>query len=285
MNLEDIFGQILFNIGAQEISVGHLIRLFIILAIAYFIYRVVLKRWLPNYLEEDTRKQGGIILKSLFYTGLLFLVLQSFNLDYQLFPNEKYNIRISDIFEAILILLFARLIVWGITQVILSSYYKRRDIDSGAQYAVKQLLQYVIYVIAILLALSSLGVQMTVLWGGAAALLVGLGLGLQQTFNDFFSGIILLFERSVSVGDMVDIGGMIGTVKKIGIRASIVETRDSISVIVPNSKLVTDNVVNWSHYDAKVRFKINVGVAYGSCLLYTSPSPRDATLSRMPSSA
>lgn len=264
MNLEEIFGQILFNIGTQEITVGHIIRLAIILAITYFIYRVILKRWLPNYLEEDTRKQGGRVFKTLFYTGLLFLVLQSFNLDYSLFPNEKYNLQVSDIFEAILILLFARLVVWGITKVILWNYYKRRDIDTGAQYAVNQLLQYVIYVIAFLFALSSLGVQMTVLWGGAAALLVGLGLGLQQTFNDFFSGIILLFERSVSVGDMVNIGGMIGTVKRIGIRASIVETRDSISVIVPNSKLVTDNVVNWSHLDAKVRFSINVGVAYGS---------------------
>jgi len=264
MNLEEFFGQILFNIGTQEVTTGHIIRLAIILAIAYFIYRVVLKRWLPNYLEEDSRKQGGKVFSTLFYTGLLFLVLQSFNLDYTIFPNEKYNLQVSDIFEAILILLFARLIYWAITQVILWNYYKRSKVDTGAQYAINQLLQYVIYVIAILLALSSLGVQMTVLWGGAAALLVGLGLGLQQTFNDFFSGIILLFERSVSVGDVVNIGGLIGTVKKIGLRASIVETRDSVAIIVPNSKLVTDNVVNWSHYDAKARFSINVGVAYGS---------------------
>ena len=264
MNLEEFFGQILFNIGAQDITVGIIIRLIIILAITYFLYRIIAKRWLPNYLDDETRAQGGKVFKTLFYTGLLFLILQSFNLDYPLFSNEKYDLRISDIFEAVLILLFARLIFWAVTQVILWSYYKRSKIDSGAQYAVNQLLQYVIYVIAILLALSSLGIQMTVLWGGAAALLVGLGLGLQQTFNDFFSGIILLFERSVSVGDVVNIGGLIGTVKKIGLRASIVESRDSITVIVPNSKLVTDNVVNWSHYDAKVRFSINVGVAYGS---------------------
>jgi len=105
---------------------------------------------------------------------------------------------------------------------------------------------------------------MTVLWGGAAALLVGLGLGLQQTFNDFFSGIILLFERTVELGDVLEVDGTVGTVKLIGLRTSILETRDNITVVVPNSKLVTNNVTNWSHFDKKVRFQVNVGVAYGS---------------------
>ena len=264
MSLEEFFGQILFNIGTQDITVGVIIRLIIILGVTYFLYRIIAKRWLPNYLEDETRNEGGSIFRSVLYIGSLFLVLQSFNLDYPLFSNEKYKLRISDIFEAVLIILLARLIIWSLTRVILRSYYNRNKIDTGAQFAVNQLLQYVIYIVAILLAMSSLGLQMTVLWGGAAALLVGLGLGLQQTFNDFFSGLILLFERSVSVGDVVNIEGLIGTVKKIGLRASIVEGRDSISVIVPNSKLVTDNVINWSHYDAKARFTINVGVAYGS---------------------
>ena len=81
---------------------------------------------------------------------------------------------------------------------------------------------------------------MTVIWGGLAALLVGIGLGLQQTFNDLLSGIMLLFERSVEVGDVVEVDGLIGSVKKIGLRASIVESRENVSVIVPNSKLVTN---------------------------------------------
>ena len=151
-----------------------------------------------------------------------------------------------------------------VTQLVLYRYYKRSQIDLGSQYAINQLLKYVIYTMALLWAISSLGIEMTVLWVGAAALLVGFGLGLQQTFNDFFSGIVLLFERSVEVGHVLNIGGMIGTVKEIGLRTSLIETRDSITVVVPNSKLVTDNVVNWSHFDEKVRFSISVGVAYGS---------------------
>ena len=215
--------------------------------------------------EKETEGQGGSMVRILVYVAAAFLVLQSFHLDsYSIFPSGEYQIKVADVLEAILILLSARLLFWVITQLVLFRYYRRSNVNQGSQYAINQLLKYVLYTMAALWAISSLGVQMTVLWGGAAALLVGLGLGLQQTFNDFFSGILLLFERSVEVGDVLNIGGMVGTVKAIGLRTSTIETRDSITVVVPNSKLVTDNVINWSHFDEKVRFKIEVGVAYGS---------------------
>ena len=89
-------------------------------------------------------------------------------------------------------------------------------------------------------------------------------MGLQQTFNDLFSGILLLFERTVEVGDVVEIDGDIGNVKQIGLRTSLIETRDNVTLIIPNSKLVMDGIINWTHYDSKVRFKIPVGVAYGT---------------------
>ncbi|MBT8189983.1 MAG: mechanosensitive ion channel, partial [Bacteroidia bacterium] len=108
------------------------------------------------------------------------------------------------------------------------------------------------------------GINMTLPLGGAAALLVGIGLGLQQTFNDFISGIVLLFERSVSVGDVLEFEGTVGTIKEIGLRSSIVETRENISLIVPNHLLVNNKVINWTHFSDKVRFEINIGVAYGS---------------------
>ncbi len=214
---------------------------------------------------KETDSNAGNLVRLVIYAAAIFLVLQSFNLESYTVINSTDNpIKVSDILEAILIVLAARLIFWMVTQLVLFRYYKRSQIDPGSQYAINQLLKYVIYTMAMLWAISSLGIEMTVLWGGAAALLVGIGLGLQQTFNDFFSGIVLLFERSVEVGHVLNIGGMIGTVKEIGLRTSLIETRDSITVVVPNSKLVTDNVVNWSHFDEKVRFSISVGVAYGS---------------------
>ncbi|MFK8007519.1 MAG: mechanosensitive ion channel family protein [Saprospiraceae bacterium] len=214
---------------------------------------------------KETDSNAGNLVRLVVYAAAIFLVLQSFNLEsYTIYRGTNTQIRVSDILEALLIILTARLIFWMVTQLVLFRYYKRSKINSGSQYAINQLLKYVIYTMALLWAISSLGIQMTVLWGGAAALLVGIGLGLQQTFNDFFSGIVLLFERSVEIGHVLDIGGLVGTVKEIGLRTSLIETRDSITVVVPNSKLVTDNVINWSHLDEKVRFLISVGVAYGS---------------------
>ena len=215
---------------------------------------------------KETSSNAGNLVRLVVYAAAVFLVLQSFNLDsYTLFTlSSNTQIRISDILEAILIILIARLIFWMVTQLVLYRYYKRSHVDSGSQYAINQLLKYVIYTMALLWAISSLGIEVTVLWGGAAALLVGIGLGLQQTFNDFFSGIVLLFERSVEIGHVLDIGGTVGTVKEIGLRTSLVETRNNITVVVPNSRLVTDNVINWSYLDEKIRFQINVGVAYGS---------------------
>ncbi|MFT7031218.1 MAG: small-conductance mechanosensitive channel [Marinoscillum sp.] len=112
--------------------------------------------------------------------------------------------------------------------------------------------------------LDSIGVEITLLLAGSAALLVGLGFGIQQIFNDVVSGILLLFEGTVSVGDIVEIEHIVGKVQRIALRTSIIQTRDHISIIVPNSKLVSDNVINWTHNRSQTRFNIKIGVAYGS---------------------
>ncbi|MEQ9289407.1 MAG: mechanosensitive ion channel [Cyclobacteriaceae bacterium] len=136
--------------------------------------------------------------------------------------------------------------------------------DEGRGHALSQILNYTIIVLAIIAGLDMVGIQLTLLLAGSAALLVGVGLGLQQVFNDIVSGILLLFEGTVSVGDIIEIDSVIGKVEKISIRTSKIETRDGIVIIVPNSKLVSDNVINWSHNRSVTRFRIKVGVAYGS---------------------
>jgi small-conductance mechanosensitive channel len=173
------------------------------------------------------------------------------------------HFRISNILNAIIAFLFVRIILWTILQLLLG-YYKRKEMDIGSQYAINQLIKYVIYVVMLLTVIQALGFQLTVVWGGAAALLVGFGLGLQQTFNDLFSGIIIMVEGSIHVGDMVRVKGEIGQVTKIGIRASEVRLRDDVELIVPNSHLVMDSIANWNHNDHKARFNVAVGVAYGS---------------------
>jgi len=183
---------------------------------------------------------------------------------YPMSDGKEWLFTSSKVLTLVVIFLVARITIWVLTQVALFSLFKRKQIDQGSRFAINQLLKYLIYFVATILAIEGMGINMTLILGGAAALLVGVGLGLQQTFNDFFSGLVLLFERSVSVGDVMDVGGIVGAVRKIGLRSSIIETRSNISIIVPNSKLVNDSVKNWSHFVDHVRFEVKVGVAYGS---------------------
>lgn len=141
---------------------------------------------------------------------------------------------------------------------------KQKSQDLGNTYALFQIIKYVIWVIAFAFLLETIGVKITVLVAGSAALLVGIGLGLQQTFNDIVSGIILLSERSIKVGDVLEIDDDIVRIQEIGLRTSTGANRDEITIIIPNSLITTNKVINWSHQSKKTRFKIKVGVAYGS---------------------
>ncbi|MCB0641705.1 MAG: mechanosensitive ion channel [Phaeodactylibacter sp.] len=171
---------------------------------------------------------------------------------------------VTRVVGAILILFLARLLIWFTNKVILARFFQRKKVDIGRQYTIRQLVLYFFYTMAVLLALESVGVKLSVLWAGSAALLVGVGLGLQQTFNDIVSGLIILGEGTVEVGDTVEVDGFVGIVQKIGLRTSTVETRNKLSIIIPNSKLVVENVTNWSHNESESRFQVAVGVSYGS---------------------
>ena len=153
----------------------------------------------------------------------------------------------------------------GISKRALGRKLSQRAIsDPGRRTALMQIIKYLAYTIAIVFSLDAVGFNLSILLTGSAALLVGIGFGLQNTFNDFISGVIILFDASIEVGDIVQIGDLVGKIKKIGLRATTVDTREAISVIVPNSKLTQENVINWSHENDQARFKVCVGVAYGS---------------------
>ena len=109
------------------------------------------------------------------------------------------------------------------------------------------------------------GLKLTVLWGAGAALLVGIGFGLQQIFADLISGIFLLFEGNLKEDDVVELtNGTICRVTFIGARTSKVKTRDDVILIIPNSHFISQEVINWSHIESQTRFDVGVGVAYGS---------------------
>ncbi|MEL7375928.1 MAG: mechanosensitive ion channel domain-containing protein [Bacteroidota bacterium] len=183
---------------------------------------------------------------------------------FRFFDINNTEITLDTLMSAVLIIFAVRLIVNLLIGFALNRYYTRKQLDQGSQYAANRLFTYFAYFFGVILVLNIAGLDLVGIWAGAAALLVGVGIGLQQTFNDLLCGIIILFERSVKVGDVVDINNTIGTVRKIGTRTSMVETRDKIIVFVPNSKLIGDYVINWSQGERRARFHIQVGVAYGS---------------------
>ena len=136
----------------------------------------------------------------------------------------------------------------------------------GASYAITTILNYAIIVIGAMTVFGSLGVSWDKLQWLAAALSVGLGFGLQEIFGNFVSGLIILFERPVRIGDTVTIGTFSGTVSKIRIRATTITDFDRKEVIIPNKAFVTERLINWSLSDTVTRVVIRLGVAYGSDL-------------------
>lgn len=170
--------------------------------------------------------------------------------------------KVYHIIGLVVIALVARLVL-KITQRIIDNRLSE-VFDKGRSKSIYKLFSYFIIVVFSLLALEFIGLEITILLAGSAALLVGLGLGIQSIFNDFVSGILLLFEGTISVGDIVEVNGLVGKVKNIYLRTSEIETRNRIVIIVPNHKLVSENVINWSHNREITRFSIFVGVAYGS---------------------
>lgn len=171
---------------------------------------------------------------------------------------------LSDLFILAIIYFGARFLIWTLQRVISRRLSRVKSIDKGKQFAILQITKYIIYVIAISIMLTRMHIG-SAIFAGSAALFVGIGFGLQQIANDLISGLIILFEGRVKVGDMVEMNDTVGRITSIGIRTSTVETRDSIEIIVPNSKFISDNVINWSsNRSASTRFQITVGVAYGS---------------------
>jgi potassium efflux system protein len=140
----------------------------------------------------------------------------------------------------------------------------RTRLDIGARASFVNIVIYAFWILAIYTGINILGINLSSLAFMAGALGIGIGFGLQNIVNNFVSGIILLFDPSIQVGDMVQIGDDWGAVSRINIRTTVVQTFDNASLIIPNSEMLSNKVTNWSFQDPKVRRQVDVGVAYGS---------------------
>ena len=137
-------------------------------------------------------------------------------------------------------------------------------LDRSLQYAIAQILSNIVLVVGIFIVLENTGIHLAALTVFAGAVGVGIGFGLQNIASNFISGLVILAERPITIGDRVEVAGIVGRVQQIRARSTVILTGDNIAMIVPNSKFIDSPVTNWHYGDPRVRFRLPVGVAYGS---------------------
>lgn len=187
-------------------------------------------------------------------------------LEFELFKIADFSLSVYNLFLVVLIFFAVKGINHSIDLVIKKRLQKDgvNDFVEGRSKSLTQIFKYIIYLFGFTIAINSLGIDMNFIIGVFAALGLGIGFALQDVFKDLISGVIILFEGNVAVGDILEVDGLVGTVKEIKLRTSLIRTRDGIFIVVPNNRVVNEKVINWSTNTKITRFSVTVGVAYGS---------------------
>jgi len=185
-------------------------------------------------------------------------------LNYPIIPTQTRPITVITLLGVGVVLGVAFWISRRLQASLRSGLLARLHLEPGLEFSILRFLHYAVLALAIFFALEMLHVDLTGLAVVAGILSVGIGFGLQNLASNFISGIILLIERPITVGDKVTVGDVDGLVRAINMRSTEIVTDDNISIIVPNAEFISGRVVNWSHGDPKLRLRLPVGVSYGS---------------------
>ncbi|HPR33841.1 MAG TPA: mechanosensitive ion channel [Prolixibacteraceae bacterium] len=263
----------LLELGAFRLSVAQACIFLLGLILLFFLQSLIFRIWKKNEALKQLSPKLHRFLRRLtsyllWLIGLIIL-LRLVKVDTQVFfsfallKSEKFTLTVMTLFVLLVIFLFIRIMILFV-EYLISRKIVKNELDEGKGHSMMQIARYLIWIFGILLAIGAIGLKLTFIIASVSALLIGVGFGLQNIFNDFFSGIILLFDRSIKVRDVVQVGDIVGEVEEIGIRTTKIIDRNNIMLIIPNSKFTEDTIINWSHHDQKSRFSVSVGVAYGS---------------------
>lgn len=187
-------------------------------------------------------------------------------LNYTIFQIKETPVTVISILIFILFISGFIFLAVSVRKALNRKILRRFKIDEGTSYTLSRITQYVIITIGALVSFQFVGIDLSGLAVIFGLLSVGIGFGLQNVTSNFISGLIILFERPISVGDRVTVSNIEGDVTEINIRSTKVRTVNNVSIIVPNSEFVSKDVINYSHGDPTYRLDINVGVSYGSDL-------------------
>ena len=179
-------------------------------------------------------------------------------------PLPAINLSLVQIFLLVALLVAVFWLSSGTKRFLFNRLLARSGLDRALQYAIAQIIANVVLVVGVLIVLENTGIHLGALAVFAGAVGVGVGFGLQNIASNFISGLVILAERPITIGDRVEVAGIAGQVEHIRARSTVIRTNDNIMMIVPNTKFIDSPVTNWTYGDRRVRFRIAVGVAYGS---------------------
>jgi small-conductance mechanosensitive channel len=180
-----------------------------------------------------------------------------------LFDLGNSHISIVSLF-VVLLILGVFFVISKIIERAVGNILKNKSIDPGIKGSIERFSKYLTVTVGVFVAVDTIGISLTSIAAVGAVLMVGIGFGLQNIAQNFISGIIILLERPIKQGDIVFVGGISGKVRDIRVRSTIIETRDDVAIIVPNSQFIAEQVINDSFSGHKIRKTLKVGVAYGS---------------------
>lgn len=281
-----MFSITLFKIGPYEVCLWNIVFLTIIIFVSVILRKTIHRKLKRALINKNIQVQGRraswlkVVSQSIYLLTLYACIYSfSFNnndvgmvefLSYNLVETKALTLGFAHILGIVVVIFLARLFVNFVSLYLTRSAKKRSQVNEGTLFVYIQLAKYIIYVSAIIICLQILNVNLTLFLTGGAALLVGIGLGLQDVFKDMFSGIVLLVEGNLKVGDVVEIYNagdtepVVARILKINVRTTQIETRNGNVLIIPNNKLTQEYVENWSHGSPLSRYMIKVTIEYGS---------------------
>jgi small-conductance mechanosensitive channel len=265
-----LFERPLFYVGEHYVSFFGLVAFAGLFAAGLLIARAlqseVVRRFFARF-KLDTNFTA-IVTTILSLSALVFFIVNAINAAgiplLWTAPLPGINLSLIQLFLLIALLIA---VFWFSSQTkrfLFNRFLVKSGLDRALQYAIAQIVSNLVLVIGIFIVLENTGIHLGALTVFAGAVGVGVGFGLQNIASNFISGLVILAERPITIGDRVEVAGVVGQVQQIRARSTVILTNDNIAMIVPNSKFIDSPVTNWTYSDRRVRFRVPIGVAYGS---------------------
>src|SRR5712672_111521 len=262
--------QPLFHIGRHYITVLGLIGF-----VGFFAAGLIIARFLQSQIVRRSFSRFkidtnfiAIVTTILSLAAIVFFTMTAINaagipLAWNA-PLPAIKLSLVQLFLLVALLIAVFWFSSGTKRFLFNRLLPQSGLDRSLQYAIAQVVSNIVLVVGIFFVLENAGIHLAALAVFAGAVGVGVGFGLQNIASNFISGLVILAERPITIGDRVEVAGITGQVQQIRARSTVILTNDNITMIVPNTKFIDSPVTNWTYGDPRVRFRIPVGVAYGS---------------------